>query len=416
MTKDLDVVIFGAYGFTGKLIVKYFTENINLQDVNWAIAGRSKGQLLELKKEMMETFKKNTDFQVIVASVSDEKSLDDMLSRTQILINCVGPFSLYSPPVLASCVKNKTHYLDITGEPQYVKYMFDEYSESAKKSQVLMVPCCGIDSIPADLGVYYTLKKTKEFSKMNDKKWDAVGKNDGIQVEVFVKVSEKPSYGTWNTLVTMLNDRYSCCFGSRKTLKSKKGKSVVTSKLLKRYKPSVHYNSDVSSFVLPFPTSDPLIIKYSSDLLEYYNGAYFSFGNYLVSGLFSMIFLFIAVFLILIFVQFPFGKDLLIWLGHKKGKGPAQDEVKDTFEVKCVATLKDKDGSQKLITSTKLPDAGYLATAKYVSECALCVLDLIEKKTITYGVQTTASAFGDHLLSRLEKIGYVWKVESNKFK
>ena len=113
MQKDIDIIIYGATGFTGKLCVKYF-QSLNTT-VTWAMAGRN---LIKLEKVAKEN---QTNVEILIADSDDEKALDNLTSRARVILSTTGPFHRYGSKLVASCIKNHTHYVDITGENFWVK-------------------------------------------------------------------------------------------------------------------------------------------------------------------------------------------------------------------------------------------------------------------------------------------------------
>jgi len=151
MAKDLDIVVYGATGFTGRLCVKYLSENA--KDLKWAIAGRD---LIKLSQVAIR-FSPTTE--TLEADGDDEKALDAITSRTKVVISTAGPFHRYGSKLVASCVKNSTHYVDITGETFWIKEMIDKHHAEAVSKGIRIIPSCGYDSLPSDLGVFFSAKQ-----------------------------------------------------------------------------------------------------------------------------------------------------------------------------------------------------------------------------------------------------------------
>lgn len=126
----------------------------------WAVAGRSETKLLSVLKSVgVRSGLALDDIPVIIADVQDTASIDAMTQRTKLLMNCTGPYRDYGEPVVRSCVQNCTHYIDITGEPQFMETMQLKYNQEARQNNVYVVSGCGFDSIPCDLGVNFTKDK-----------------------------------------------------------------------------------------------------------------------------------------------------------------------------------------------------------------------------------------------------------------
>ncbi|CAF1028719.1 unnamed protein product, partial [Didymodactylos carnosus] len=149
----LDLLIFGATGFTGKYIVEELARKSHQQQkIKWGVAGRS---LLKLK-EVLDEITKTTDLsavETVAADVNNTESVTKMCQKTIVLINCVGPYRLYGEPVVQACLNAKTNYIDVSGEPQFLETIQLKYNDKAEKEGVAIVGSCGFDSVIADMGV-----------------------------------------------------------------------------------------------------------------------------------------------------------------------------------------------------------------------------------------------------------------------
>jgi len=154
-----DVVIYGATGFTGKLIAEYMVSQYgHNQDVTWAMAGRNLKKLEQVRDEI----KANHDTPLLVVNSEDRSSLDSMAAQTKCVLTTVGPYQLYGSDLVAACAEGGTDYVDLTGEPGWMYEMIQQNEESAKKTGSRIVFSCGFDSIPFDLGVLYVQDAAKE--------------------------------------------------------------------------------------------------------------------------------------------------------------------------------------------------------------------------------------------------------------
>ncbi len=153
--RQYDVVLYGASGFTGRQTVEYFARNTRPSGVRWAIAGRNK-QALEAARAQAGENASSAD--ILVADAQDQKAIDAVVSATRILLTTAGPFSLYGSKIVDSCVRYKTHYVDITGETFWVRDLIDRYHDRAAADGTRIIPCCGFDSIPSDLGTYLVVR------------------------------------------------------------------------------------------------------------------------------------------------------------------------------------------------------------------------------------------------------------------
>ena len=113
MEKDIDIIVYGATGFTGKLCVEYLASEE--RSTKWAIAGRNQEKLKKVADDLCP------DIEILIADSEDEDALDQLTQRTKVVLSTAGPFHRYGSKLVASCVKNNTHYVDITGENFWVK-------------------------------------------------------------------------------------------------------------------------------------------------------------------------------------------------------------------------------------------------------------------------------------------------------
>lgn len=155
-----DLVVFGATSFVGSILTRYLLETYGTDtSVRWAIAGRSSQKLARLKGELGSAA---DNLPVILADSSDDVSLEAMCQQTRVVISTVGPYALYGEPLIRACVRNGTDYCDLTGEVQWIRKMIERYEEEARSSGARIVHCCGFDSIPSDLGVWFLQQQAEQ--------------------------------------------------------------------------------------------------------------------------------------------------------------------------------------------------------------------------------------------------------------
>ena len=155
-----DLVVFGATSFVGQILARYLYDEFGLRGrPRWAIAGRSKSKLEELRRSLGKGAAK---LPMIVADASDEAALREMCAGTRVVASTVGPYALYGEPLIKACVEAGTDYCDLTGEPQWIRRMLQKYESAARKSGARIVHCCGFDSIPSDLGVHFLQREARE--------------------------------------------------------------------------------------------------------------------------------------------------------------------------------------------------------------------------------------------------------------
>lgn len=153
-----DIVLYGATGYTGQLVADYLVSRTPYETFSFALAGRNEEKLREIR----EAIEAPDDTPLIVADASDPASLVAMARQAKCVITTVGPFQLYGEPLVAACVEAGADYVDLCGEPSWMRAMIDKYQGAAEKSGARIVFSCGFDSIPFDLGVWYTQQEAKK--------------------------------------------------------------------------------------------------------------------------------------------------------------------------------------------------------------------------------------------------------------
>jgi short subunit dehydrogenase-like uncharacterized protein len=147
MKRAFDVILYGATGFVGRQTARYIAEHA--AGVRWALAGRSSVKLEALRAEFSAA---SPGF--VVADAGDAAALDALAAQARVVLSTAGPFARYGSELVAACVRHGTHYVDITGETPWIRQMIDRHHDAAAKSGTRIVPGCGFDSVPSDLGVW----------------------------------------------------------------------------------------------------------------------------------------------------------------------------------------------------------------------------------------------------------------------
>ncbi|XP_053605326.1 saccharopine dehydrogenase-like oxidoreductase [Plodia interpunctella] len=201
----LDLVVFGATGFTGKKAVERLARGGKMYEgVTWGVAGRSQSKLESLVAEVSKLAGKDLSaVKVIVADVSDDKSLKDMCSQARVLVNCAGPYRLYGEPVVRAAIEAKTHYVDVSGEPQFMESMQLKYSAQAREAGVYVISACGFDSIPNDMGVIFLQQAFAGGTLNSVESYMSTYIPPEYKEEAFK--SGAINYGTWESLVYSLS-------------------------------------------------------------------------------------------------------------------------------------------------------------------------------------------------------------------
>ena len=156
--RDLDLVLFGATGFTGALTAEYLAEHAP-GGLRWAIAGRNPEKLARVRDRLAAIDASLADLELLHADVDDAASLADVARRARVVITTVGPYLTHGEPLVAACAEAGTDYVDLTGEPEFVDRMYVAHHATAQRTGARLVHACGFDSIPHDLGAYFTVQQ-----------------------------------------------------------------------------------------------------------------------------------------------------------------------------------------------------------------------------------------------------------------
>jgi short subunit dehydrogenase-like uncharacterized protein len=153
--REFDVVVYGASGFTGRLVAEYLLKNYGVGNgLKWAIAGRNLTKLEGIRRELSVE-----SLPILIADSADPDSLLKMVARTRAIATTVGPYAVYGSELVGACVESGTHYCDLTGEVHWMRTMIDRHHEAARRQGTRIVHTCGFDCIPSDLGVHWLQRK-----------------------------------------------------------------------------------------------------------------------------------------------------------------------------------------------------------------------------------------------------------------
>ena len=152
-SRPYDLVLFGATGYTGRLTAIYLA-CARPKSLRWALAGRDRAKLESIRKELATIDESLGNLRILIADSADEASLRTMVASTRVVCSTVGPYAKYGHGLVTSAAEAGTHYCDLTGETTFVRQTIDRCHATAEKNSARIVPCCGFDSVPSDLGVF----------------------------------------------------------------------------------------------------------------------------------------------------------------------------------------------------------------------------------------------------------------------
>ena len=390
MDKKYEIIVYGATGFTGQICCKYLRDNYS--DLVWAMAGRNKDKLEQLKSDF------NLDCDVVVADGADLQALRSLASQAKVVLSTAGPFARYGSLLVQACVEEGSHYTDITGENHWVRGLIDKHHAEAASKGIRIIPSCGYDSIPSDLGAFFTIS---QFNKPVSR------------VDVYHEAQGGASGGTTETIFTMdglskemrdpfvLNPEETVSEEQRK--KSKDGFIIEEVDGIEGW-----------AGIGMMAVANTRVVRRSAALMEQNQKSYgsnFTFGEH---GLFSSkrmarlasygsILAFIVIGTPLKRLVRPF---LL-----KPGEGPSQ-ETQDKGWFRATFVALSEDNERKICSMYGSGDPGYKSTAKLVCESALALARSSELPGGNEygGVLTSAVGLGNVLIERLKKAEIEFKV------
>ena len=395
------VVLYGATSFVGQITAHYLAEFLSANkdksgsEINQAIAGRDQEKLNELQSKLA------SKVDIIIANSDDAASLDAMTEQTQVIISTVGPYLKYGEPLIKSCVDNGTDYVDLTGEAIFIKDMMDKYQEAAKQSGARIVNSCGFDSIPSDLGVYFTQKQAEaKFDSACDvihmrvkaAKGGLSGGTIASMATIFEEVGQDKSRRKQVANPYLLND-------------DKDAPNVRQSNVSKP-----EYDSEHKRWLAPFVMAsiNTRIVHRSNQLLGYEYGREFKYDEAMwmkdgIKGKLTSYALSAGLLGFATAMMITPSRELLSkHVLPKSGSGPSKEEQENGyFDIRLFGQTPNKDSITTKVTGDK--DPGYGSTSRMLSQAALCLAQDISKEEVKGGFWTPASAMGDKLLARLEK-------------
>ena len=375
--QKFDVIVFGATGYTGKLVAEYMkNEYGDDENIKWAIAGRNMDKLMQVKNDLGL----KDEIEMIEVDSSDIDALNKMTCSTKCVLTTVGPYQLYGSDLVQSCANNGTDYVDLTGEPGWMYEMINLCKEQAEKSGSRIVFSCGFDSIPFDLGVYFL---QKAFIEKNGKPAERIrGRVQAMNGEfsggtiaslgaTMATLKEKPE------LIKVLANPFSLSEGFEGPTQPDDSKVILDEKI----------NMWVAPFVMaPINTKN---IHRSNFLLNHMYGENFEYDEMMIAGEGEDG----KIIADAMTTANPMGGDNV----PQPGEGPSKESREQgNYDVLFVAESGDET-MQARVTGDM--DPGYGSTSKMIAESALCLVK--DCDALPGGIYTPAPSMGETLISRL---------------
>lgn len=394
--KSLDIILFGATSFVGQIATKYLYEHIGLDsEIRWAIAGRSEKKLEQIKAELGE----DADaIPILVADSSDLASLSKMCQQGRVILSTVGPYALYGELLIEACVTHGNDYCDLTGEAYWIKNMLDKYELAAQKSGARIINCCGFDSIPSDLGVYFLqqISQQKNGQTFSDVKLRVKAMKGGVSGGTVASGIEMAKAAIKDSSLrrNMGNPHVLCRLPETPNARQPR---IV--------KPT--FDTDFQAWSAPFimEAINSRIVLRSNSLKQGRASEDFTYGEAVLTGKGLKGYLRAAIITLslggfAIATKYRFLRYLIQqFVLPKPGEGPSpEQQTKGFFDLRIMGK-RDQKSLKVRVTGDK--DPGYGCTAKMLVQSGLCMAYDISKSDLSGGFWTPATAMGDRLIKRL---------------
>jgi short subunit dehydrogenase-like uncharacterized protein len=388
-SSKFDIVVYGATGFTGQLVAEYLASHYAKAGLKWAMAGRSLDKLASVR----DAIGAPADTPLIVADASDPTSLKAMVDQTGSVLTTVGPYQLYGSELVAACAGSGTDYLDLCGEPLWMRQMINAHEAAAKASGARIVFSCGFDSVPFELGAFFVQEEAKRVfgaavsrikGRVRDMRGTLSGGTAASARATFEAVAKDLS------LAVILNDPFALTPGFSGA-KQPKGNRPV-------------YEEDLRSWAAPFMMAliNTRNVHRSNMLMGFPYGREFVYDEMVLTGAGEK--------------GEANAKRVMAANSDKTGpnapkpgEGPSKEERENgRYDILYVAIA--RDGRQVRASVKGDRDPGYGSTSKMISECAICLLR--DTPEVQGGIWTPGAAMGNSLIKRLvDHAGLTFDVE-----
>ena len=396
-TPSHDLIAFGASSFVGKILCRYLWEEFGAQgELKWAAGGCSKAKLEELCNSLGANA---GTLPLVVADAADEASLRELRASTRVVVSTVGPYALHGEPLVKACAESGTDYCNLSGEAHWIRRMMQRYETTARKSGARIVPCCGFDSIPSDLGVHFLQREAM-------KRLGA----PCMRVKMRVKVMRGGfSGGTVASLMNVVKEA-----AADPVLRKELGDPYAlcpAGSVSKVPQPEVRwaeFDSDFGAWIAPFVMSaiNTRVVQRTNALAKRAYGADFTYDEAMLMGrglkgrfAATAAAAGLAGFMLAAAIG-PARAALERFVLPKPGEGPSPEaQRRGCFDLRLLRTTTDGRRIRTKVTGDR--DPGYGSTAKMLGQAAACLALDIDKAVTPGGFWTPATIFGDRLIQRL---------------
>ena len=378
-----DVVLVGATGFTGRLSAEYLARHLP-DGSRWALVGRDPQKLADVQAGLGPRGQAVT---ALTADLTDVAALADLAASTRVLATTAGPYLVLGQGLAAACADAGTDYVDLAGEPEFVDRVYLDCHERAAATGARLVHSCGFDSIPHDMGAYFTVRHLPDELP--------------ISLAGYVRANGSISGGTYQSAVNSFARIGPARAAAKERKRREKRPAARRARAVPGKPPRVPGGK---LWAVPLPTIDPAVVARSARALPEY-GPDFTYSHYAAARhVTTLAGAGLALGTVIGLAQIPPLRRFL--MGRMpSGSGPsAAQRAKSWFKVRFVGTA----GPTRIVTQVSGPDPGYGGTATMLGESAMCLA--FDDLPLTSGQVTTAVAMGQRLIDRLVGAGFTFEV------
>ena len=412
-SRDIDLVLWGATGFVGRLAAEYLAEHYPPSDVRWALAGRNRRKLETLREELGQSFGLSGEVPIWVGDAMDRESLDPIAERAEVVCTTVGPYDRYGTKLVDACVAHGTDYCDLTGEVQWIREIVDRYHEAARDTGARIVHCCGFDSIPSDLGTLMIQEYARDEMKTTCDRVQLVvgGASGGFSGGTLASLSDTLEQAGEDARVrSVLTDPYAL-----NPPDMREGPDEGAQQ-------SARFDDDLGLWTAPFvmATINEKIVRRSNALMDRRYGRDFRYGESMQmgSGLTGAISAYGTALGTGAFTGAmaigPLRRLLQSLVLPDPGEGPSRESIESGyFKILLHGWGETGDGETFELRGTVSADRdpGYGATSTMLGEAGLCLASNEADSVAPGGVLTPASGMGMPLVERLREAGLTFEID-----
>jgi short subunit dehydrogenase-like uncharacterized protein len=393
--REYEIIVWGASGFTGRLVVEYLATNYPPgESLNWAVGGRSREKLEQVLESISWPVNRPD---ILIADSHDVPSMQDLVTKSAVVLSTVGPYAKYGSELVAACVAAGTHYCDLCGETQWIRKMIDEHQEAAEKSGARILMSCAFDSVPSDIGVYFLNKHAAKVHCV-----------PCTSITMLVRAMKGgPSGGTIASMLNVIEEARSDPAIARilrhpyalNPTGQQEGPDGPDQR-------SPVFNEDEGVWTAPFVMAgiNTRTVRRTNALLDFRYGRDFRYHEATIAGRgfrgrLKARMSSVGLKLFVIAAVTPFLRRFVLKpILPDPGEGPTREQRENGyFNLLMLGKLPGGETLRLRIKGDR--DPGYGSTSKMLAECAVCLAK--DDPEVGGGLWTPAAALGDKYLRRL---------------